>query len=205
MKKKKHIVLLGDSTLDNSAYTGGAPDVTGYMRGLAGDDVRITLLGDDGATVSSVYLQIESIPPDATHLTLSVGGNNAFGYRSFLDASAISVEEVLLSLYKMASDFKEQYTALIARLLQTGLPLLICTIYEGFFDNPVIQKKVNTALCVFNDVIIRTAFRNSLEILDLRDVCCNPEHFTSIIEPSGAGGERIAESLWERIFVSHKA
>jgi hypothetical protein len=47
----------------------------------------------------------------------------------------------------------------------------------------------------FNDAIINTAITQSLPVIDLRRACCASEHFTQAIEPSAAGGKRIAEAL----------
>ena len=49
-----HIILLGDSSLDNSAYVGSDPDVTAHLRGLLPAGWRVTLLAVDGATSPSV-------------------------------------------------------------------------------------------------------------------------------------------------------
>jgi hypothetical protein len=80
-------------------------------------------------------------------------------------------------------------------LLGYRLPLILTTIYEGDFGDEAMQQKANTALAGFNDIIIRTAVREELPVIDLREVCREPEHFTSRIEPSAAGGERFARMI----------
>ena len=44
----RHVVLLGDSTLDNGAYTGGSPDVLATLLPLLPSGWRATLLAVDG-------------------------------------------------------------------------------------------------------------------------------------------------------------
>lgn len=81
-----HVVLLGDSIFDNEVYVGegnlsvleqmvlalSSPENPVNQQGTA------TLLAQDGAVIGAVEeSQLVKIPADATHLVLSVGGNNA--------------------------------------------------------------------------------------------------------------------------------
>jgi hypothetical protein len=52
-----------------------------------------------------------------------------------------------------------------------------------------------TALTIFNDVIIRQAFTAGLPLIDLRLVCCEGSDYANEIEPSEAGGSKIAASI----------
>jgi hypothetical protein len=72
-----HIVLLGDSIFDNRAYTEGGPDVVSQVQELLPLGSHATLLAVDGSTTEDIPSQAQRIPSDATHLVLSVGGNDA--------------------------------------------------------------------------------------------------------------------------------
>ena len=72
-----HVVLVGDSIFDNAAYTDGGPDVVSQVRGLLPPGWDATLLAVDGAITDGVAGQLARLPEQATHLVLSVGGNNA--------------------------------------------------------------------------------------------------------------------------------
>jgi len=52
-------------------------------------------------------------------------------------------------------------------------------------------------LCVFNDVILESASRYGLAVLDLRVICTEPEDYPALspIEPSAAGGQKIAAGI----------
>src|SRR5215212_9844094 len=76
-ERTTHIALLGDSVIDNKAYVGGEPDVAEQLRMVAPKDWKVTRLAVDGAVASSVLHQLESVPPDTTHLVISAGGNDA--------------------------------------------------------------------------------------------------------------------------------
>jgi hypothetical protein len=55
----------------------------------------------------------------------------------------------------------------------------------------------HTGLCLFNDVILREAFRVGVSVLDLRLICNEKTDYaaTSPIEPSAAGGGKIARAV----------
>ena len=72
-----HLVLLGDSIFDNAAYTGGGPDVVSQTREALPTGWTASLLAIDGSTTDDVAEQVDRLPTDASHVVLSVGGNNA--------------------------------------------------------------------------------------------------------------------------------
>ena len=83
-----HVVLLGDSIFDNATYVAGAPDVLRQVRQRLPSGSRATLAAVDGSTIGDVQRQLRRVPEDATHLVLSVGGNDALGSSDFLEAPA---------------------------------------------------------------------------------------------------------------------
>src|SRR3954447_24866153 len=82
-QKPSHVVLLGDSIFDNAAYTHGGPDVITHLRRVLPVDWRGTLCAVDGATSRDVASQLPCIPTDASHLVVSVGGNDALQNSDF--------------------------------------------------------------------------------------------------------------------------
>src|SRR4051812_37151558 len=71
-----HLVLLGDSTLDNKVYVPPGSDVTALLKRTLPQSWTVTLLAFDGAMIRDVEKQVRSLPRDATQLLISVGGNN---------------------------------------------------------------------------------------------------------------------------------
>src|SRR5215210_3766496 len=120
-----HVILLGDSIFDNAAYTAGGPDVVSQLRKLLPSGWTATLLAVDGHRTVDVNRQLEALPKGATHLVLSVGGNDALSHGDLLTRAARSAAEVLTLLANAAGEFEEGYRLLVARLLQTGLPLTL--------------------------------------------------------------------------------
>lgn len=72
-----HIALLGDSILDNRAYTRGEPDVVAHLRRVLPPSFQATLCAIDGSMTGDLVQQIARIPADASHLVVSIGGNDA--------------------------------------------------------------------------------------------------------------------------------
>jgi hypothetical protein len=197
-----HVVLLGDSIFDNGAYTRGGPDVVTQLRSLLPHGWSATLLAVDGDRISDVSRRFGRIPSDATDLVLSVGGNDALAHGDLLERPARPSSEVLLLLADAADGFEQRYRAMIRLLLQRRLPLTICTIYNGSFPDPRFQRIASTGLRVFNDVIVRVGFDLGLRMIDLRLVCTEPSDYANPIEPSSAGGKKIATAIAQALLAS---
>jgi GDSL-like Lipase/Acylhydrolase family len=190
-----HVVLLGDSIFDNAAYVTGAPDVVRQVRQELPQGSKATLLAVDGSTTRDVHQQLRRVPEDATHLVLSVGGNDALSSSDFLDASARSTTEALSGLADIAGEFERGYLAMLTDVLAHELPTAICTVYYPRFPDATLQKVAVAALTVFNDSIIRAAFAHGLPLLDLRLICNEEADYANPIEPSAWGGEKIARAI----------
>lgn len=190
-----HVVLLGDSIFDNGAYVGGGPDVVAQLADKLPSTWRATLAAVDGAVTADVERQLARLPDGATHLVLSVGGNDALSYIGFLDEPATSVADVLDRLAAMGERFESQYVATVNRILGTRLPLVLCTIYNGDLGDPAMQRRARTALTMFNDVIVRSAAAANLAVIELRQVCSEPGDYANPIEPSVQGGGKIAAAI----------
>jgi lysophospholipase L1-like esterase len=196
-----HVVLLGDSIFDNGAYTSGGPDVIAQLRERVPAPWRATLAAVDGATTLDALPQVARIPVGASHVVLSLGGNDALGHVDLLDAGVRSSAEALAMLAEAASGFEARYRDVVSAVRRRGVPLTICTIYNGNFPHAEFQRLASTALTVFNDAILRVAFEAGLNVIDLRFVCREPEDYANPIEPSSVGGAKIAGAIMSAIGV----
>ena len=190
-----HLVLLGDSIFDNGAYVAGEPDVVAQVRQRLPSGWQVTLGAVDGSITGDIPLQLEALPGDATHLVLSVGGNNAMMCVEVLDTPVDSSGEALLLLSRVVTEFEVSYRRTVEACLAKGLPLVVCTIYNGNFPDPDYQTRVTTALAVFNDAILRVSIENHLKVIELRLVCSSAEDYANPIEPSAVGGAKIAQAI----------
>lgn len=189
-----HIVLLGDSIFDNRAYTGGAPDVLTHLRGLLGAEGRATLLAVDGATTRSMAPQVARIPEDATWLVVSIGGNDALGHSEILLPGRMGADP-LRELERRAAGFEADYRRALGPVFARGLPVALCTIYNGALPDPQDAARARAGLMVFNDAILRVAFERAASVIDLRSICSELSDYANPIEPSGSGGLKIAQAI----------
>jgi lysophospholipase L1-like esterase len=192
---KGHVVLLGDSIFDNAAYVRGAPDVVRQLRERLPQGWRATLCAVDGAVIRGVERQLRETPDDASHLILSVGGNDALGHAWILREGARSVADVLERLSDIAERFEADYRATLDAVLARRLPAAVCTIYYPSFPDEAAQRLSVAALTLFNDAIIRAAFTRGLPLIDLRLVCDEAADYANPIEPSERGGAKIASAI----------
>jgi len=191
----KHIVLLGDSIFDNAAYVQGGLDVIAHLRQQIPVEWKASLCAVDGSVVGDVRMQTLDVPEDATHLVVSAGGNDALMNADLLRQSASSFAEVLNRLADVAAAFERQYHEMLEGVLSLKKPTAVCTIYYPRMPEPLIQKIAVSALTVFNDVIIKQAFLAGVPLIDLRLVCDEDSDYANEIEPSEAGGRKIANAI----------
>jgi lysophospholipase L1-like esterase len=190
-----HIVLLGDSIFDNAAYVAGGPDVIRQLNARLPDTWQATLRARDGAITGSITSQVANLPAGATHLVVSIGGNDALSHISVLEDTANSIASALNRLADIVDCFKRNYSAMLDGVLRVRLPTAVCTIYEPRFPDARLQRLGVTALSLFNDCITRQAFARRLPLLDLRLICDRDEDYANPIEPSVKGGDKIAAAI----------
>ena len=191
----KHVVLLGDSIFDNAAYVAGGPDVVRQLRAVLPNDWQATLNALDGAVIADGGAQLQRRPADASHLVVSVGGNDALLAVGILDERALSVGEALDKLSRVRELFWRDYGALLDAVAATGLPAAVCTIYEPRFPEPDRRRVAATALTLLNDCVTREVFRRNFSLIDLRLICDSDDDFANPIEPSVRGGAKIAAAI----------
>src|SRR5215468_6961184 len=191
----KHLVLLGDSVFDNQAYVNGGLDVIAQVRLQIPADWKASLRAVDGSVVENVQKQTFDLPDDATHLVISVGGNDAILKADILQQKAASIAEVLDKLSDVAGEFEYRYREMLQTVLRLKKPTAVCAIYYPRIPEPFTQKIAVAALTIFNDVIIRQAFQAGVPLIDLRLVCDEDSDYANEIEPSEKGGGKIAKAI----------
>ena len=190
-----HVVLLGDSIFDNASYTGGQPAVIDHVRRVLGDGWQSTLLAVDGSTTADVQGQLTKMPADASHLVLSVGGNDAILSSGILGEKVTTVAEALGVIAMSGKAFDRAYLDMLDAVVRLGKPTTICTIYYPAFSDPAYQVVTVAGLHAFNDVIIRAGHTRKLPLIDLRLVCTEADDYANEIEPSSKGAAKIAQAI----------
>jgi len=200
-----HIVLLGDSIFDNSSYVHrdrGEEPVIDQLQARIPHDWGATLVAHDGDVACSVKQQLERVPAGASHLVISVGGNDALGMTSILHEPAGSVREALANLARTKAQFRRDYREMLQAVRALGKAVVVCTVYDqlSLFDElelPGSHEVLLAALSVFNDVIIDEAVRARIPVIDLRRICDERGDYSDIfpIEPSAIGSAKIAMAI----------
>jgi hypothetical protein len=139
--------------------------------------------------------QIPGIPGDATQLVISIGGNDALRHVDLLDAPVTSTADALHDFDERVTAFEVDYRLAVEPVFARGLPVTLCTIYNGAFEDTRLARRARVALMMFNDVILRVAFEHQASAIDLRLVCSETTDYANPIEPSGPGGLKIAKAI----------
>jgi hypothetical protein len=191
--ERGHVVLLGDSIFDNAAYTSGEPDVVSHLRRLLPAGWTATLCAVDGATTAGLEAQLRWVPDDASHLVISIGGNDALRNRDLLSLRATSSAEVLEAFAVRIAAFERAYREAIGKAARLQRRTALCTVYNGALPEQAAAARMG--LTLFNDVILRTAIERRLDAVELRSICSEPADYANPIEPSGQGGLKIAGAI----------
>jgi len=155
----------------------------------------VTLLAIDGSLASDVAKQLAKIPPSATHLVVSVGGNDAILEVGILAEEAGSVAVALSKLARVRDRFARTYAKMLDSVCGAGLPTAIATIYAGAAPDVEFQEHAGIALTALNDCITREASSRGLPIVDLRVIFNRSEDYANPIEPSADGGGKLARAI----------
>jgi hypothetical protein len=135
-KPTNHVVLLGDSIFDNARYVDGGPDVIQHLRQCLPSRWAATLNAVDGSVTRDVAEQLEALPHDASHLVLSIGGNDVLGLADLLDERARSVAEALAKLADAHEAFHGNYRTMLDGVMNAGLPTADCRLPSARSTTP---------------------------------------------------------------------
>lgn len=191
-----HVVLLGDSIFDNKVYLGpNEPATIDRLRSELPAGWKGTLAAVDGDVTADIAAQLETIPADASHLVISVGGNDALQAQGVLAKAVANVAEALVALGEVRAGFQAAYGKMLDGVLKLNKPTVLCTIYDPRFPEKPRQAAAKMGLIAYNDVITRTAVSRGLPLLDLRVLFTEASDYANAIEPSSAGSLKIAKEI----------
>lgn len=194
----RHIVLFGDAMgdLQRVQQERGPGGLEGRLMPNDPDPWKLTLLSADRVVRRSITTEI---PPDATHIVISIEGNRAIQSSGLLATAPGSYEEALSRLSYAADEFEREVRALIAAARTVALPTVICIMFPPHYDEPVHQRAAATALAIFNDRIIHRAADAQIGIVDLRGACTEPGDYANETQLSGAGMRKAARLIWRAL------
>ena len=192
--KKKHIALIGDSIFDNEGYVDEGDSVIEQLSRKLADNIKATLLAVDGDVTDDVYAQLENLPNDTTHAFISCGGNDALRIASVLNKPVESVGHAMDVFTEIKNQFEQRYSRMVRAVCNKVENVTICTVHDSV---PEYTKRALTALSIFNEVILKEAFRVNAPVIDLRLMCNEAEDYSLVspIEPSKHGTKKISDQI----------
>ncbi len=177
------------------AESGGGPDVVRQVRELLPGGWQASLGARDGAVIAELQEQLSKLPADASHLVVSIGGNDALKLSLVLYEAATSMTAALERLAALREEFQQGYRAMLRDVLARNIPTAACTIYEPRYPDQRYRRIAGAGLCLLNDAITHEAFGAGVTLIDLRLICDHDDDFASPIEPSPRGGAKIAAAI----------
>ena len=210
----KHIILAGDSVFANRSYVKeGEPDVRDQLADLLDDGDKVTLIAVDGDMNNDVSKQLDNIPNDATHLFISIGGNDALMHIDAFKESVSTIGEALDSFNERVQEFEEDYIKMLNIVGKYSLKTTLCTIYNPCFEHSSLdriiymlpensdlkklQQRSTTALPIFNNIIFQEAFNFGIPVMDLILMFNDKADYANPIKPSAIGGMKMAKIIKE--------
>jgi lysophospholipase L1-like esterase len=187
----RHLVLLGDSIFDNPQM------IHHYLRKHLQHPV--TLVARGGSVSAQIHAQIPYVPRDATHLVVSVGGNDALRIAFSLGVSITS----MFQLPTRVSAFEADYEHAVSELKRLHKPVLLVLPYNPCLPDPTMSWIARMGLPLFHNAMKRVAKKHDCAVLDLRTVINHeqPDLYApgDPIHPSREGSVRIAAAIMEAI------
>jgi hypothetical protein len=175
----KHIILLGDSMLNNKKYVKNGKSIYDLLEKNCKKDT-IFNYAVDGAFITDVYQQINKIPIDDnnsnTFIFLSIGGNN------FIDTT-----ENIDSIFE---DYQNLVNSIQTKMNESNIILL-----NLYYPNNKEYHSYHERIKNWNTKLYKFVNEKKLKILKVNNFLNEPEDFTSNIEPSEIGGEKIAQNI----------
>ena len=156
-----HVVLWGDSIFDNAAHVGNGLSVIEKLRRHLAPDWQATLLAIDGDVTEEVHAQTRKLPPGASHLIVSCGGNDALGQLGLLQEPTAPIIAALNRLAGVLDAFILDYRAMLDHVKTLNRNVAVCTIYDSI---PQFDRGMLKGLALFNDVILREAIRAGVPV-----------------------------------------
>lgn len=139
-----HIVLVGDSVFDNKLYVPPGGDVIALLRQALPPGWQASLVAVDGSRAADVERQVADVPATATHVVLSMGGNDGLHNIDMIDFPAASSGAVLDEFRVRIDAFERAYRLALARVLALGCQTTVCTIYNANLDASEAERTTST-------------------------------------------------------------
>jgi hypothetical protein len=197
-KQSRHVVLLGDALIDAYSSIDKTPgEFEDALLPGTRDQWRISVVSAaevERAGSSSV------LPRDATHAIIFIEGNHAIEQSGLLHSRPDAYGQTLEQLALAADEFERTLDRLIHVAQAAQLVIMVCTMFQPNYKDPVRQRTACAALAVFNDRVTKRAVAARVSLIDLRLICNEPDDYDKPTQLSKSGLQKAANVIRYAMF-----
>jgi hypothetical protein len=189
----RHVVLLGDALID--AYLSIDKTPGEFERAVlpgARHRWKLSVVSADEVERAGATL---ALPRDATHAMIFIEGNHAIEQSGLLDGGSDAYGQKLEQLALAADEFERKLGRLIQAAQVARLVIMVGTMFQPYYKDPVRQRTACAALAVFNDRVTKRAAAAGAALIDLRLVCNEPEDYDKPTQLSKSGVQKAANVI----------
>ncbi len=135
------------------------------------------------------------LPRNATHAVIFIEGNHAIEQSGLLHSRPDSYGQKLEQLALAADEFEGTLERLIQVARAARLVIMVCTMFQPNYKDPLRQRTACAALAVFNDRVTKRAAEARVALIDLRLICNEPEDYDRPTRLSKSGLQKAANVI----------
>jgi len=195
-----HLVLIGDSTLDNGRYLDLAQGELSVERQLHKRCMErgwdMTVLAQDGSLLDDVrHRQMPLIPEQATHIVLSASGNDLLSLLNEMVVANFTLGSMYATIGSGLARVAEDYKEMLQDLKRLGCHLACCTLYSPNFNHMFFKSLAGFSLGLHNSRIKQTSVDLDCSVIDFANMFDSSEDFANPLELSTRGGSKLIENV----------
>ena len=176
--KNTAIILLGDSILKNNSYVLEGQSIQTILAQKT--DAQIYCFAVNDSTIKDAQEQVNILPQHlnepSTIIVLSIGGN-----------------DILKGIDPLTSIFREYMN--LVNLMKERMNRVKIVLINLYYPTDKKYEKYYSSVKRWNELVGAFAQDNDLKIVDASIILVKEEDFTSEIEPSEIGGEKLANAI----------
>lgn len=195
-----HIVLLGDSTLDNGRYLNLARGELSVEKQLNKRCMErgweMTVLAQDGSLLDDVrQRQLPLIPECATHIVMSASGNDLLSLLNQMVVANFTLGSVYEAIGSGLQQVADNYRDILQELKGLGCHLACCTVYRPNFNHLFFKSLATFSLGLHNSRIKQVSVDLDCSVIDFANMFDCHEDFANPLELSTRGGSKLVENV----------
>ena len=189
----RHVVLLGDALLEAYISIDKTPgEFEDALLPGTRDQWKISVVS--AAEIERAGLALV-LPRDATHAIIFIEGNYAIEQSGLLHSRPDAYGQMLEQLSLAADEFERTLERLIHVAKAARLVIMVCTMFQPNYKDPVRQRTACAALAVFNDRVTKRAAEARVSLIDLRLICNEPDDYDKPTQLSKSGLQKAANVI----------